>query len=237
MNKLEIASFIDNTVLAAQATEKQIVDLCKESAELGCASVCVNPCYVKLAAKELADSKVKVCTVIGFPLGANTSEVKAFEAARAVAEGADEVDMVINVGAATEGKYDYVESDIAAVVKASKEEGKKLGREVIVKVILETCLISDEVIVKTSECSKRAGADFVKTSTGFATPKDKDGKLLPNGATVEAVALMRKTVGPDMGVKASGGIRTAETAAAMIKAGASRIGASSGKKIVDGCVE
>lgn len=232
MNKKEIASYIDHTLLAPQATVSQIENLCAEAAKFGFASVCVNPSYVQLAAELLKNSSSKVCTVVGFPLGATPSEVKAFEAANCVSRGADEVDMVINIGAALDGRFTEVGSDIAAVVKASKDEGKKLGKEIIVKVILETCYLDDHAIQNCCMCAKKAGADFVKTSTGFAILKDKDGKLLPNGATAHHVALMRETVGKDMGVKASGGIRNAEQALEMIKAGANRIGASSGAAIV-----
>ncbi len=211
-----IQTYIDNTALKADCTPDVIENLCKESIEYGCASVCVNPAYVPLVAKLLKNTGVKVCTVIGFPLGMNASEVKAFEAAYAEKQGAEELDMVINVGMLKAGNYDYVQKDIEAVVKASN--GK------LVKVIIETCLLTDEEKVKACELAKAAGADYVKTSTGFST----------GGATVSDIALMRKTVGADMGVKASGGIRDYATAKAMIDAGASRIGASSGKKIVEG---
>ncbi|MBR3928910.1 MAG: deoxyribose-phosphate aldolase [Clostridia bacterium] len=211
-----IQTYIDNTALKADCTPDVIEKLCAESIEYGCASVCVNPAYVPLVAKLLKGTNVKVCTVIGFPLGMNATEVKAFEAAYAEKEGAEELDMVINVGMLKSGNYEYVQKDIEAVVKAS---GGKL-----VKVIIETCLLTDEEKVKACELAKAAGADYVKTSTGFST----------GGATTHDIALMRKTVGCEMGVKASGGIRDYETAKAMIDAGASRIGASSGKKIVDG---
>jgi len=211
-----IQTYIDNTALKADCTPDVIENLCKESIEYGCASVCVNPAYVPLVAKLLKNTGVKVCTVIGFPLGMNASEVKAFEAAYAEKQGAEELDMVINVGMLKAGNYDYVQKDIEAVVKASN--GK------LVKVIIETCLLTDEEKVKACELAKAAGADYVKTSTGFST----------GGATVGDIALMRKTVGADMGVKASGGIRDYAAAKAMIDAGASRIGASSGKKIVEG---
>lgn len=211
-----IQTYIDNTALKADCTPDVIENLCKESIEYGCASVCVNPAYVPLVAKLLKNTGVKVCTVIGFPLGMNASEVKAFEAAYAEKQGAEELDMVINVGMLKAGNYDYVQKDIEAVVKASN--GK------LVKVIIETCLLTDEEKVKACELAKAAGADYVKTSTGFST----------GGATVSDIALMRKTVGADMGVKASGGIRDYAAAKAMIDAGASRIGASSGKKIVEG---
>lgn len=232
MNKQELASYIDHTNLAPQAGVSDIEKLCKEAAENNFASVCVNPSYVELSSELLKDSKVNVCTVVGFPLGATPSAVKAFEAKSCVQNGADEVDMVINIGAAIDGRFSEVGKDIATVVEASKEEGKKIGKNICVKVILETCFLSDEAIESCCQCAKKAGADFVKTSTGFATPKGRDGKPLPNGATAHHVALMRKTVGKDMGVKASGGVRTLQAALEMIEAGASRIGTSSGVALV-----
>ncbi len=233
MNKKEIASYIDHTLLSPVATTAKIEKLCAEAEKYGFASVCVNPCFVEFCAKKLQKTDVKVCTVIGFPLGATTSQDKAGEAYDAVINGADEVDMVINIGAAKEEKYDFVESDIALVVQAAKTGAEEKNKTALVKVILETCYLSDEQIENCCICAKNAGADFVKTSTGFATPKDSEGNLLENGATELAVKLMRQTVGPDFGVKASGGIRNAETALKMINAGATRIGTSSGKKIVD----
>lgn len=212
-----IASYIDHTLLKPEATKEQIVKLCKEAAEYKFASVCVNPSWVAVSAKELADSPVKVCTVIGFPLGASTSETKAFETADAIQKGAEEIDMVINIGALKSGDEELVKNDIKAVVEAAK--GKA-----IVKVIIETCLLTDEEKVIASRLSKEAGADFVKTSTGFST----------GGATVADVKLMRETVGPDLGVKASGGVRSLEDLQAMIDAGATRIGASSGVQIMQG---
>jgi len=214
-----IQTYIDNTALKPDATPDVIEKLCAESIEYGCASVCVNPAYVPLVAKLLKGTSVKVCTVIGFPLGMNASEVKAFEAAYAAKEGAEELDMVINVGMLKSGNDEYVQKDIEAVVKAAN--GK------LVKVIIETCLLTDEEKVRACKLAKAAGADYVKTSTGFST----------SGATTHDIALMRETVGPEMGVKASGGIRDYAAAKAMIEAGASRIGASSGKKIVDGSKE
>ncbi|MCG7313769.1 deoxyribose-phosphate aldolase [Priestia flexa] len=214
----EITKMIDHTLLKANATEEQITVLAQEAKEYSFASVCVNPTWVKKAAELLRDAQeVKVCTVIGFPLGASTPEVKAFETTNAIENGADEVDMVINIGALKDKNYDLVERDIKAVVDAAK--GKAL-----VKVIIEACLLTDEEKVKACELSVKAGADFVKTSTGFST----------GGATVEDVALMRKTVGPDFGVKASGGVRGLGDAKAMIEAGATRIGASSGVSIAKG---
>ncbi len=233
MNRKEIAAYIDHTLLAADAGVNQITKLCNEARTYNFASVCVNPVYVSLASSELQGTGVKVCTVIGFPLGASSSKVKAFEAKDAVENGADEIDMVINIGAAKDGRFTIVGSDIAAVVRASKRAGHKLGKEVIVKVILETCLLDDETIKNCCLCAKKAKADFVKTSTGFATPKGSDGQLLPNGASEHHVKIMRETVGEKMGVKASGGIRSAKTALAMIEAGANRIGTSSGVKIIE----
>ena len=233
MTKETIASMIDDTLLAPEAKEKQILKVCSEAKKYHFASVCVNPIYVKTVASSLEDSGVKTCTVIGFPLGAVPSEDKADETVRAVADGADETDMVINIGAALEGRFDTVQADIEAVVKAAREAGRKAGRTIVVKVILETCFLDDKTIVACCKCAMNAGADFVKTSTGFANPKGADGEPLPNGASVHHVALMRKTVGDKMGVKASGGIRSARTAMEMIEAGANRIGTSSGGKIID----
>ncbi|MCR4734916.1 MAG: deoxyribose-phosphate aldolase [Treponema sp.] len=229
----EFAAYIDHTLLAPDAGKKQIMQLCLEAKKYGFASVCVNPCYVKYAASELADSDVKVCTVIGFPLGSSTSRIKAAETKDAIRKGADEVDMVINIGAVKDGRFSEVTSDIAAVVKAASKEGEKIGKKIIVKVILETCLLTDAQIVTTCICAQKAGADFVKTSTGFATPKGLDGKLLPNGASEHHVNLMRKTVGNTMKVKASGGIRSVKMAIAMLESGADRIGTSSGVNIIE----
>lgn len=214
---MKLEKYIDHTILKADATSDMVKKLCTEAREYGFASVCVNPCFASLVSKELEGTDVKACVVIGFPLGANTKEVKAFETKQAIEDGAQEVDMVINVGALKERNYQAVQEDIEAVVKEAK--GKAL-----VKVIIETCLLTDEEKVKACEISKAAKADFVKTSTGFST----------GGAKKEDVALMRKTVGEDMGVKASGGIRNYETAMEMIEAGANRIGASIGVSLVGG---
>lgn len=214
-NRKNIAAIIDHTLLKADATEKDILKCCEEGKKYGFASVCIQPCYVKLAAEALKGSGVKVATVVGFPLGANLTSVKAFEAARAVEDGADELDMVLNIGALKQGNVKYVEEDIKAVVKAA--DGA------VVKVILETCYLTDEEKVLACKLSKNAGAHFVKTSTGLAG----------GGATVEDVALMRRTVGQDLGVKAAGGIRTLESFKAMVDAGANRIGTSSGVKILE----
>lgn len=215
--KKNVAGMIDHTLLKADATEAQIAKLCQEAKEHGFASVCVNPGYVPEAAEALKGTDVRVCTVIGFPLGATSSEAKAAETADAIAKGAAEVDMVVNVGRIKSGNWDYVRSDIAAVVNAAR------GRA-LTKVIIETCLLTDDEKIRVCETAKDAGADFVKTSTGFST----------GGATAADIALMRKTVGPDMGVKASGGIHSTEEAIALIEAGASRIGASAGIAIISG---
>lgn len=214
MDKKTIASMIDHTLLKPEATPAQIEKLCAEAAEYHFASVCVNPVYIPLAARLLKGTGVKVCCVVGFPLGAIAPEQKAAEAASCAAMGAEELDMVIHVGAAKAGDWVLVQRDIEGVVKAAAGH--------TVKVIIETCLLTDEEKVKACEAAKAAGAHFVKTSTGFST----------GGATTHDIALMRKTVGPEMGVKASGGIRDYETAMAMIEAGANRIGASAGIAIV-----
>ncbi|HAD06619.1 MAG TPA: deoxyribose-phosphate aldolase [Anaerolineaceae bacterium] len=215
---LKIASMIDHTLLKPDATQEQIAQLCFEAKRYGFASVCVNPTWIELCAKLLQGSAVKVCTVIGFPLGANTPEVKAFETAQAIQLGAQEVDMVINIGALKSRDLQLVARDIRGVVKTAHEKG------VLVKVIIETGLLTDEEKVIACLISKEVGADFVKTSTGFSG----------GGATVNDVALMRRVVGPQVGVKASGGVRTFEDAEQMIKAGANRIGASASVKIVSG---
>lgn len=210
-----LAKYIDHTILKPEATKKMIEVLCQEAIEHDFMSVCINPTWVPYATSLLSDSDVKVCTVVGFPLGANTTSLKAYEAAEAVKNGAHEVDMVINIGAAKAGDWELVYQDIKAVVDA-------VPSEVVVKVIIETCLLTDEEKVKACQQAKKANADFVKTSTGFST----------GGATVEDIRLMRETVGPDMGVKASGGVSNTEEALAMIEAGATRIGASKGIAII-----
>lgn len=207
---MSIAKMIDHTMLKADASEKTILRYCREAKEYGFASICVNTCFVPLVAKELKGSGVKTCCVVGFPLGAMSTSAKAFEAKQAVADGAEEVDMVINIGAIKDARFDFVKKDIEAVVEASKPA--------IVKVIIETCLLTDEEKVKACELSVEAGAAFVKTSTGFST----------GGATVADVKLMKETVGDRAKVKASGGIRTPEDAKALIEAGADRIGAGNG---------
>ena len=212
---MKLNKYIDHTLLKPDASQEQIETLIEEAKKYDFASVCVNPTWVSFAAKALKTTDVKVCTVIGFPLGANTPELKAFETSDAIQNGANEVDMVINIGALKSRNFDLVERDIRAVVEAAKGT--------LVKVIIETCLLTDDEKVKACQIAR---ADFVKTSTGFST----------GGATVADVALMRKTVGPDMGVKASGGARSYEDALAFIKAGATRIGASSGVAIMEGDV-
>jgi len=215
---LNLAKMIDHTLLKPEATQQEIAQLCFEARKYGFASVCVNPTWVSLCAELLKGSSAKVCTVIGFPLGATASETKAFETENAIRQGATEIDMVINIGALKARDLEAVAKDIRGVVNVAHPRGA------IVKVIIETVLLNDEE--KTIACllSKEAGADFVKTSTGFAG----------GGATIHDVELMRKTVGPQMGVKASGGVKTFEDAENMIKAGATRIGASAGVKILQG---
>lgn len=212
---MNVAKYIDHTILKPDATQEMVEKICAEAREYDFASVCVNQFYTKLVSKELEGTDVMTCTVVGFPLGANAKEVKAFETKLAVADGADEIDMVINIGALKDGKNDIVRDDIKAVVEAA---GGKT-----VKVIIETCLLTDEEKVRACELSVEAGAHFVKTSTGFST----------GGSTPADVALMRKTVGTKAKVKASGGVRDYEGAMAVIDAGADRIGASAGVKIMN----
>ena len=210
-----INKLIDHTLLKAFATKEEIIKLCDEAKKYNFKSVCVNPANIELAAQCLKGSEVLVCTVIGFPLGANTIETKVFETKDALEKGANEIDMVINVGKAKEHDYEYIKEEIEAVVNAS------CGR--LVKVIIETCYLTDEEKVECCKAAVRAEADFVKTSTGFGT----------GGATKEDIALMRKTVGPEMGVKASGGVRSYEDLMTMVEAGATRIGASAGIAIME----
>lgn len=217
MSEINIAGMIDHTILKPEATEAEVMTLCKEAVKYNFASVCVNPTMVTKAATILEGTPVKVCTVIGFPLGANTTEVKAFETQDAIAKGATEVDMVINVGKLKERELEYVRNDIKAVVDAAKNKA-------LTKVIIETCLLDDEEKVIACQLAKEAGADFVKTSTGFSK----------GGATAADIKLMRETVGPDMGVKASGGVRSREDAITMIENGATRIGASASIAICEG---
>lgn len=211
---ITLNSMIDHTILKSDAKLFEIDKLCREAMDYSFASVCINPCHVKYAKNILSGSTVKVCTVVGFPLGAMTSDAKAFEAKEAVLNGADEVDMVINIGALKDGNMAFVEDDIRRV--------KLACGNALLKVIIEACLLTDDEKVAACICAKNAGADFVKTSTGFSS----------GGATVHDVSLMRKTVGNSMGVKAAGGIRTKADALKMVEAGASRIGASAGIKIV-----
>lgn len=213
---MNLAKYIDHTALKPETTVKQIDQLIEEAKAYNFMSVCVNPTHVKYAADKLNGTDVLVCTVIGFPLGANTPDVKAFETKSAISNGAGEVDMVVNIGAVKDANYDLVREDIKAVVDAAGD--------VTTKVIIETCLLTDEEKVRVCEIAKEVGADFVKTSTGFSS----------GGATVEDIQLMRKTVGADMGVKASGGVRSYEDVKAMIDAGATRIGASAGVQILKG---
>ncbi len=212
----EIARMIDHTLLKPDATQDQIAQLCYEARKHGFAAVCVNPSYVKLCSQLLKGSPVHVCTVVGFPLGATPPEVKAYEAQQAIDDGATEVDMVINIGALKSKDYALVERDIANVARACHAGGA------ILKVIIEAALLSDELKVVACQLAKTAGADYVKTSTGFG----------PGGATAYDVELMRRTVGPEMGIKAAGGIRTYQDVRAMVAAGATRIGASAGVKIM-----
>ena len=213
---MKINQYIDHTLLKTESRQDQIDKLIREAKTYNFASVCINPTWVSYAAKALEGTDIKVCTVIGFPLGATTSAVKAFETKDAISHGADEVDMVINIGQAKSGHFAFVEEDIRAVVEAS---GDKL-----VKVIIETCLLTDKEKIKACQAAVAAGADFVKTSTGFSTA----------GARLDDVRLMRQTVGPDVGVKAAGGTRSLEDAQAFIEAGATRIGTSAGVTIMEG---
>ena len=212
---MNINKLIDHTALKPNTNKESILKLITEAKTYDFASVCVNPCWVALAHQELKNTDIKVCTVIGFPLGANTTEVKVFETKDAIEKGAQEIDMVINIAMLKDKEYDYVENEIHQIVEAAKDKA-------IVKVIIETCLLTDEEKIKACELSQKAGADFVKTSTGFST----------GGATVHDIALMRKTVGAEMGVKACGGVHTHEEALAMVEAGATRIGASAGVKLL-----
>ncbi|RJS81520.1 deoxyribose-phosphate aldolase [Candidatus Bathyarchaeota archaeon] len=209
---------IDSTNVKATATKKDIEKLCKEAKQYGFKCAVVNPIYVKLAAKLLKGTEVKICSTVGFPMGVSLTEIKALEAVKAVEDGAEELDMVINLSAMKNRDYEYVKNDIAAVVEA-----KQLSNDIIVKVIIETAYLTRDEKVTACKLAKEAGADFVKTSTG----------LFGKGATVEDVKLMRQTVGEDMGVKAAGGIRTYADAVAMIEAGANRIGTSTAKAIIE----
>lgn len=223
---MQLNKYIDHTLLKPEASEEQILALCDEALEYGFYSVCVNSCYVPLAVEKLAGSDVKVAAVAGFPLGAMSTAAKVFEAREAVEAGASEIDMVINVGALKDGRYDYVLHEIAALVDVCHgyplAYGDVSGGDAVLKVIIETCLLTDEEIVKACELAVQAGADFVKTSTGFST----------GGATAEAVVLMRETVGDKAKIKASGGIRTLADAKQFIELGADRLGCSAGVQIM-----
>lgn len=212
---MNLNKLIDHTALKPNTSKEAILKLINEAKEYNFASICVNPCWITLAHQELANTDVKVCTVIGFPLGANTTEVKVFEATDAINKGAQEIDMVINIAMLKDKAYDYVENEIRQIVEVAKHKA-------LVKVIIETCLLTDEEKIIACELAKKAEADFVKTSTGFST----------GGATTHDIALMRKTVGSEMGVKASGGVHTHEEALAMVNSGATRIGASAGVKLL-----
>ncbi|HIT90684.1 MAG TPA: deoxyribose-phosphate aldolase [Candidatus Merdenecus merdavium] len=216
MENKNLAAMIDHTLLKPDAKKEEIETLCHEAMEYHFCSVCVNPSYVEMCANRLKDSGVKVCTVIGFPLGANTTKTKVYEAVEALENGAHEIDMVIHIGAVKNHDWEYVKQDMKAVVDVVSGKG-------ILKVIMETCLLTDEEKIEVCKISKAVGADFVKTSTGFSS----------GGATVEDIALMRTWVGENMGVKASGGIRSKAAALEMIGAGANRLGTSSGKIIVE----
>ena len=213
----KVANMIDHTILKAFATTEDVKSICKEAIENNFFSVCINPTHIEFVKKQLEGSSVKVCTVIGFPLGANTPEVKAFETKDAIAKGADEVDMVINIGALKDKNYELVERDIKAVVDAA-------DKKALVKVIIETCYLTDEEKKIACELAVKAGTDYVKTSTGFGT----------GGSTPADIKLMRETVGENIGVKASGGVRNEKDAVAVIESGASRIGASSSVAIING---
>lgn len=215
---MSINKYIDHTLLKADATADQIAKLCKEAIENNFKAVCINSSYVPFAKKLLKDSQVKLCTVVGFPLGASPSEVKALEASMAIASGANEIDMVINIGALKNELYNSVENDIKLLAQTCHAKGA------ILKVIIETCLLTEDEKIKACELAKQAGADFVKTSTGFST----------GGATLEDVKIMRGIVGEEIGVKASGGVRDIAMANKMIEAGATRLGTSSGVKLVQG---
>ena len=215
MLQSDVVKYIDHTILKPDATSEQIKQLCAEAKEYGFAAVCINPVHVKQAAALLAGSKVEVCTVVGFPLGATLPHVKIYEAEQAIADGAHEVDMVINIGALKEGNEALVSQDIAGVAQVAHKHNA------ICKVIIETCLLTEAEKIRACQLAEQAGADFVKTSTGFSS----------GGATVEDVALMRRTVGPNVSVKAAGGIKTLADAEKMVAAGATRLGASAGVQI------
>ena len=240
----EVAAVIDQTLLTATATEEEVRAFCKEAASSGFASVCINPVYVPLASTLLSESPVRVCTVIDFPLGAGGLESKKAQAEAALKGGAEELDFVIGIGLVKAGEWERLADELSEVNGFAKELSARLWKDApaaksreglscaVTKLILETCLLSESEIAESCRCAVKAGFDFVKTSTGFAIVKDAGGALLPNGATPSAVKLMRETVGDRAGVKASGGIRSISDFAQMIEAGASRIGTSSGQKIL-----
>jgi deoxyribose-phosphate aldolase len=218
MKTLELSKYIDHTLLKPDATSEQIKSLCEEAAKYGFFSVCLNPQYIKFAKSMLVNTEVKICTVVGFPLGASTTETKVFETQNAIAHGADEIDMVLNIGAVKSKNWSLVENDIEQVVKMAHQHGK------LIKVIFETCLLNDEEKIKCCQICSSVKADFVKTSTGFSN----------GGATLEDVKLMKSNISQGVSVKASGGVRDLETAKAFIAAGAARLGTSSGVNIVQG---
>lgn len=240
MTKEKLASMIDQTLLSATASEEDVKAFCENAKKYKFASVCINPVYVKLAAKILKGSKTKVCTVIDFPLGSGGINIKTKSASCAIKDGAEEVDVVIDIAKVKMHDWTNLENEMkkfTASVQKDSGKRKSSSKRVLTKVILETCYLTNEEISEASKCAKRAGFDFVKTSTGFAILKGRDGMLLPNGATINAVKTMRDAVGKKMGVKASGGIHSTKEALSLIEAGATRIGASSGVQIVDGFAE
>lgn len=233
MNKNELATYIDHTLLIPEAKISNIILLCQEAERYGFSTVCINPSYVSTVATELENSSVKVCTVIGFPFGSITCKDKIEESINAVNNGADEIDIVINIGDLKNGLFTKVGVELVEIVKAAKSAGVKINKNIIVKIIIETCFLCDEEIINACLCAKKANADFIETSTGFATPKSIDGNLLPNGASEYHVKLIRETVGPEMGIKATGGIRSSRMVKSMIEAGATRIGTSSGPVLIE----
>ena len=235
MDKKELAAMIDQTLLSQTSTEKDVEDFCIRAKPYGFASVCVNPLHVKVAHSIMAGTKTKVCTVIDFPLGAGGLEAKKGQAEIAVKDGARELDFVINLALVKAHEWEILEKELSEIqAYVNSLSGKIGGEKITTKLILETCLLSDEEIVQSSICAKKAAFDFVKTSTGFAIVKGEGGVLLPNGATAHAVSLMRKAIGHDMGLKASGGIHSTKEALELIECGANRIGASAGIQIVEG---
>lgn len=232
ITKEMLCKMIDHTLLSADATENQVRKTCAEAIANKFASVCINPSRVPLVKQILLNSGVAVCTVIGFPFGAEKSSVKAFAASQAVLDGADEIDMVINIGDAKDENFDVIEQEIREVVEAARSAGKSLEKNIIVKVILETCYLSDAQIIAVCKAAMNANADFVKTSTGYGNPKSMDGSILANGASVHHVELMKSVVGDKLGIKASGGIRSARSALELVRAGATRLGTSNGPLII-----